>query len=94
MIYDSVYLLLVLVVIFMVYLRFTRNVAEGFTDKEGRIVSALLLSITLGNLINGVFHSSHYNSLFWLIIALMFASLHLTAKDKNFSFNRLLPSLK
>ena len=63
-------------------------------NKEGRIVSALLLSITLGNLINGVFHSSHYNSLFWLIIALMFASLHLTAKDKNFSFNRLLPSLK
>ena len=63
-------------------------------NKEGRIVSALLLSITLGNLINGVFHSSHYNSLFWLIIALMFASLHLTAKDKNFSFTRLLPSLK
>ena len=42
MIYDSVYLLLVLVVIFMVYLRFTRNVAEGFTDKEGRIVTLFI----------------------------------------------------
>ena len=42
MIYDSVYLLLVLVVLVMVYLRYTRNLAEGFTDKEGRIVTLFI----------------------------------------------------
>ena len=63
-------------------------------NKEDRIVSALLLSITMGNLINGVFHSSHYSSLFWLIIALMFATMHLAAKDKNFSLASLLPPSK
>ena len=36
MIYDSVYLLLVLIVFVLVYIRYKQTIHEGFTDKEGR----------------------------------------------------------
>ena len=39
MIYDSVYLLLVLIVFVLVYIRYKQTIHEGFTDKEGRIVT-------------------------------------------------------
>ena len=39
MLFDLVYLMLVFTVIILVYLRYTRNVSEGFIDKDGRIVT-------------------------------------------------------
>ena len=39
MIQDCVYLLLVLTVFILVYIRYKQNIQEGFTDKEGRVVT-------------------------------------------------------
>lgn len=63
---------------------------------EERTIYASLLAIMTGILINGLFHSGHINSLFWLVIALNLTTIKLAAADTALSitFSGLLSNRK
>lgn len=53
-------------------------------DAKARALAALCFSIMTGLFINGMFHSSHFNSCFWLIISISIASLNVCSDKRAF----------